>query len=740
MPVHIHGDGLEFHLHNQRLSYVVRLLDDGRASLLHFGGPLDPDVSYRHLEAPDAHRVDNWGHEGLRLECPTPGGPDFRAPALTVEQPDGTTVLELACVRHRVLAGKQPLPGLPSTYVERSEEADTLELELVDARSGVQALLAYTIFRDLPVVTRHLRVRNEGAAAVVLRCAMSASLELPEGPWDMIQLSGGWARERQVVRRRVVQGTQSVGSRRGHSSHHHNPFLVLERPGTTEESGEAYGLSLVYSGNFLAEVEGGASGTARARLGIHPDTFSWRLEPGEEFCTPEAVLAFSDRGRGELSDAYHRLYRERLARGAWRDRPRPVLLNNWEATYFDFDEPQLLRLATTARELGIELFVLDDGWFGDRDSDRTSLGDWTPNHRKLPGGLAAIGRAVEALGLGFGIWIEPEMISRASRLFVEHPDWAVGVPGRRRTEGRHQYVLDLSRREVVEWVYQTVAGILRSAPIRYVKWDMNRSITEPHASGLPPARQGEFFHRQVLSLYELYGRLTAEFPEVLFESCSGGGGRFDPGMLAFAPQAWTSDDSDAVERLGIQWGTSLCYPLGAMGAHVSAAPNHQVGRITSLATRAAVAFFGVFGYELDLLALTPGEREEVASQVAFYRQHRELFQRGRLVRLVSPFEGEHNVTAWMCVSPDAHRAVVGYYRVLQHAGDPACRLRLRGLDLAARYRVSTWPADGDPVERDNAGLRGGDELMSVGLLISAEPHDGSRRGDFWSRLFVLEAS
>jgi alpha-galactosidase len=738
--VHIHPDGREFHLRSGRLSYVLRLLEDGRVSLLHCGGALDPGVSYRHLDPLAAGGIDNWGHDGLRLECPTPGGADFRPPALSIEQPDGSTVLELACVGHRVIAGKPPLPGLPSTYVERDEEADTLELELLDARSGARVFLVYTVFRDLPVVTRHVRVRNAGAAALVLRCAMSASLDLPAGPWDMVQLSGAWARERHVVRRRVVQGGQSVASVRGHSSHHHNPFLLLERPGTTEETGEALGLSLVYSGNFLAEVEGDAAGAARARIGLHPATFSWRLEPGEEFCTPEAVVVFSDQGRGSLSDALHRLYRERLARGTWRDRPRPVLLNNWEATYFDFDEAKLLQIATAARDLGMELFVLDDGWFGERNDDRTSLGDWTANRRKLPGGLAGLGRAVEALGLGFGIWIEPEMISRESRLFEAHPDWAVGVPGRRRTEGRHQLVLDLTRREVVEWVYQTVAGILRSAPIRYVKWDMNRSITEAHAAELPAARQGEFHHRYILAVYALYRRLTDEFPEVLFESCSGGGGRFDPGLLAFAPQAWTSDDSDAVERLAIQWGTSLCYPLSSMGAHVSAVPNHQVGRVTPLATRGAVAFFGVLGYELDPLALTPAERTEVAAQIAFYRRHRALFQRGRLVRISSPFEEERNVTAWMCLSPDARQAVVGYHRVLQHPGEPARRVRLRGLDPAGRYRVSTWPEDGDPVQRDNGGLRGGDELMTVGLLVGAEPHEGPRRGDFWSRLFVLEAS
>ncbi len=420
-------------------------------------------------------------------------------------------------------------------------------------------------------------------------------------------------------------------------------------PTTTESEGEAYGFSLVYSGNFIAEAEVDPYDTTRIRIGISPNTFSWQLAPGEAFVTPEAVITYSDSGLGGMSDALHRLYRDRLARGTWRDRVRPVLLNNWEATYFDFDADKLLAIATAARDLGVELFVLDDGWFGERDKDDSSLGDWFVNTRKLPDGLGGLATKVEALGLRFGLWIEPEMVSERSRLFEAHPDWAIGIPGRPRTESRQQFVLDMSRPEVVDHLFGALSDVLASAPISYIKWDMNRNITEPYSTGLPPERQGEFFHRYILGVYDLYARLTAAFPEILFESCAGGGGRFDPGMLAYAPQAWTSDDTDAIERLRIQWGTSMAYPQSSMGAHVAAAPNHQTGRITPIETRAAVAFFGAFGYELDPTVLSDAERQTVAAQITFYKEHRELFQRGRFVRLRSPFEESGNQTAWMVV-------------------------------------------------------------------------------------------
>jgi alpha-galactosidase len=739
MPIDWDADAREFHLRNGRLSYVIRVFEDGSLGHLHIGAPLSPGHPYRHL-APG--RFDGFANrlgDPVPLEYPTEGIGDFRVPALAAVLADGSTALRLTYADHRIAAGKPPLPGLPNTYVDDPAEADTVEVDLIDAPSGVGVTLRYSIFRDQPALARSVTIRNGGDRPVRLATAMSLSLDLPDPGWDMTTLSGTGVRERHLVTRRLAHGRRSVSSRRGHSSHEHNPFLLLTRPATTEATGEALGVSLVYSGNFLAEAEVDAFGSTRIRIGIDPETFSWTLEPGDSFTTPEAVVAWSADGVGGLSDGFHRLYRDRLARGIWRDRPRPIVINNWEATYFGFDEARLLELADAAAGADIELFVLDDGWFGARDDDTSSLGDWVVDRRKLPNGLDGLARAIVAKGMQFGIWVEPEMVSRRSRLFEAHPDWAIGVQGRERTESRHQYVLDLTRREVVDHLFEAMSSVLSSAPIAYVKWDMNRSITEPWTPSLPPGRQGEFFHRSVLGLYELWDRLTSAFPDVLFESCAGGGGRFDPGLLAYAPQAWTSDDTDAVERLPIQWGSSIVYPLSSMAAHVSAVPNHQVGRVTPLATRAAAAFFGAFGYELDLTALEADELDQIADQVRFYREHRELFQFGRFVRLVSPFEADRNETAWMVVSNDRLQAIVGWYRVLNRPVPGPRRVRFRGLDPTARYRITLWPEPDDDTVLDGVAVRGGDELMEAGLIPGPFLRESAGLGDFAARLFVLEA-
>lgn len=729
----------QFHLHNGRVSLVLRVFEDGTLGQLHLGAGLPAGRSYRHLGPDPFPGFSNRVGSPVPLAYPTSGTGDFRVPALVAATADGATSLLLHYRDHRITAGKPSLDGLPSTYVEDPSEAETLEVTLADEPSGLEVDLRFTIFAGRPVIARSAVVRNAGAAPLDLRCAMSLSLDLPDADWRMVGLSGSWARERHVTERALVPGLQSVSSVRGASGHEHNPFLALRRATTDEAHGEAYGFSLVYSGNFLAEAEVEPYGTARIRLGIEPSTFGWRLEPGATFTVPEAIVAFSETGMGGISDALHALFRDRLARGHWRDRARPVLINNWEATYFGFDADRLVEIATTARDLGVELFVLDDGWFGARDDDTTSLGDWFVDRRKLPDGLDGVARRINELGIGFGLWIEPEMVSQRSRLFEAHPDWAIGIPGRPRTESRQQLVLDMARPKVVDHLTAVLTDVLASAPIAYVKWDMNRNITEPYSPSLPPDRQGEFFHRYILGTYELYRRLTERFPEILFESCAGGGGRFDPGLLAFAPQAWTSDDTDAIERLSIQWGTSLAYPLSSMAAHVAAVPNHQVGRITPLSTRAAVAFFGVFGYELDPTVLDDEERSEIAGQIEFYTAHRDLFQRGRFVRLISPFEGGRNRVAWMTVSDDRRQAIAATYQILSQADPGPGRLRLRGLDHDAVYRVATWPAWDDRLARINTGERSGAELMGAGLVLDAERWENAARGDFWARLFVLDA-
>ena len=735
MPIIWSPDSQEFHLQNEHISYVMRVLDNGWLGHLYFGSALRTDRPLAHLLPGEFLGFSNRVGEPVPLECPTGGSGDYRVPALAVEQADGSGVLDLRYKSHRIVPGKPTIPGLPSSYTEVGGEAETLEILLRDHVADLEVLLFYTIFRDRSLITRSMRVSNASTAPVIVRCAMSASIDLPDSGWQLITLNGEWARERHIDRRDLRPGHQSVSSSRGASSAQHNPFMALVRPSTTEEAGETIGLSLVYSGNFLAEAEVEPFGTMRARVGINPDGFAWVLDPGASFDTPEAILVHSAEGLGEMSHAYHSLFRERMARGVWRDRLRPILINNWEATYFDFDEARLLEIAAASRELGIELFVLDDGWFGQRDDDTTSLGDWQVNRRKLPGGLESVARKVEDLGMRFGLWIEPEMISRISVLFEGHADWAVGIPARPRTEHRNQYVLDMSRPEVVDHLFGVLSSLLGSAPISYVKWDMNRNITEPFTASLPPWRQGEFMHRYILGVYDLYDRLTKAFPGILFESCAGGGARFDPGMLAYAPQAWTSDNTDAIDRLKIQYGTTLAYPLSSMGAHVSAVPNHQGGRMTPLGTRAAVAFFGDFGYELDPTKLTEEERASVVEQVAFYKQWREVIQYGRFYRLRSPFEGDGNETAWMTVGRDRKTALAGFYEVLNRVNVGPRRLCLRGLDPAALYRVSVWP--GSAIPNEPSQLLGGDVLMYAGLAI------GGRRiaplGDFLATVYVLEA-
>jgi alpha-galactosidase len=745
VTIHWDAAGREWHLTNGRTSFAMRVLENGWLGHLHAGAPLRPGGSRRHLGPAAFEGYTNRVGEPVGLEVPVPGVGDFRVPALIVEGPDGSSVLDLRYVEHRISAGKPDLPGLPSTYAESGDEAETLEIDLVDEPNGLRVTVRTTLFADRPVLARSLTLVNGGSAPLVVRCAMSAVLDLPDAGWNLMTLSGTWAREQHVHHRPLVPGRQSVGSLRGVSGAEHSPYLAVRRPTTTESEGEAYGLSLVYSGNFLAESEVDPFGTTRLRIGIHPEAFAWRLESGATFATPEAVIAWSNEGTGGLSEAFHGLYRDRLARGRWRDRARPIVLNTWEATYFDFDHDRIVGLAGKAKDLGVELFVLDDGWFGRRDRDDSSLGDWVVDRRKLPGGIEALVRDVKALGLAFGLWIEPEMVNADSDLFRAHPDWAIGVPGRARTESRQQLVLDFGRPEVVDHIADALIAVFSSAPIDYVKWDMNRFITEPWTSAVPADRQGEFFHRFILGVYELYRRLTERFPDILFESCASGGARFDAGMLAYAPQGWTSDDTDAAERLRIQWGTSQAFPLSSMAAHVSAVPNHQTGRVTPLFMRAAVAMFGAFGYELDPTAMPADEQAEVARQIAWYGERREVLQFGRFLRLRSPFEGDGNETAWMAVDEAGSHAVVGFYRVLARPLPVRKRIRLRGLDPAATYRVTTWM---DSFEAPVATAdRAGDELMAIGIGI--EPPDmpvpantspdGIRvvRGDFQARLFDL---
>jgi alpha-galactosidase len=717
-----------FHLQANDTSYVMQIVRSGYLAHLYWGKKIrnvNGSRKLKFLDRPFSPNPDpsdrTFSLDTLPQEYPTYGNTDFRTPAYQVQLENGSMISDLRYKTHRIYKGKPKLKGLPATYVEHEDEAETLEIVLQDRVIGLHVTLLYTVYERWNVITRSVRFDNNGFERIKLLRALSMNIDFPHADYEWLHLPGAWARERAVERRPLVSGTQSIESRRGASSHQHNPFIALLQKGANEDYGEVYGFSLVYSGNFLAQIEVDQFRTTRVSMGINPFDFTWLLEPGESFQTPEVVMVYSDKGLNGMSQTYHQLYRTRLARGVYRDRQRPILINNWEATYFNFNEEKILRLAKTAAELGIELFVLDDGWFGKRDNDRSSLGDWFVDKRKLPNGLAGLAANINNMGMRFGLWLEPEMVSVDSELYRKHPDWCLHVPNRPRSEGRNQLVLDYSRKEVCDYIIQVISDVLASAPISYVKWDMNRHMTEIGSAALPPERQRETVHRYMLGLYRVMEEITSRFPYILFESCSGGGGRFDPGMLYYMPQTWTSDNTDAVARLKIQYGTSLVYPISAMGAHVSAVPNHQVHRITSLEMRGHVAMSGNFGYELDLTKLSEEEKAIVKQQVAFYKDIRRLVQFGTFYRILSPFEG--NETAWMFVSEDKSEAFVAYFRVLAEANAPLSFLRLKGLDPNKDYEII-----------GSGEVYGGDELMYAGLNVPR------RRGDFISVIWRLKES
>jgi len=713
-----------FHLQAGDTSYVMELVRDGY--LLHsYWGRRIADYRRSNKRAlldrgfsGNPYKEDRtFSLDTLPQEYPQYGNTDYRKPAYQIQLENGSTVSDLRYVSHRILPGKSSLAGLPAVYVEKDDEADTLEIVMEDKLTGLQALLTYSAFAARSVITRSVRFVNRGERDLRLLRAMSASVDFPDADYEFLHLYGAHVKERHISRQPLRPGLQAIDSSRGASSHQHNPFLALARTDTTETAGEVYAFNFVYSGNFLAQAEVDQFGTTRVTMGINPFDFGWKLEPGEAFQTPEAVMVYSAEGLGGMSRTFHDLYRTRLTRGKYRDKERPILVNNWEATYFDFNAAKILDIARVGKELGIELFVLDDGWFDKRNDDLTSLGDWIVDRSKLPDGLDRLAQQVNELGLRFGLWFEPEMISVDSELYREHPDWCLHVPERPRSESRHQLVLDLSRREVCDEIIRRVSDILSTVPIEYVKWDMNRHMTEIGSASLPADRQRETAHRYMLGLYRVMDAITSAFPDILFESCSGGGGRFDPGILYYMPQTWTSDNTDAVSRLKIQYGTSLVYPIVTMGSHVSAVPNHQVHRVTSLAMRGDVAMSGNLGYELDLTHLSAEERETVKEQVARYKEIRRLIQFGDFYRLLSPFEGD--AAAWAFADKEKKEVVAFYFRVLAEPAAPLRYLKLAGTDPGKKYRLA-----------GTEEVYGGDELAYVGISISRET-EGDFRSQVW---------
>lgn len=722
--IHVNETERVFHLSNAVFSYVLRVEEGNVLTNEYFGQAISAYRGGRKYPRVDRSFSPNFPEATDRLysldtilqEYPGYGTGDYRTPAQVIRHEDGSTVTDFRYKSYEIVTGKPRLDDMPSTYVEQDEEAETLIITLEDPKERLTARLVYTVYRDRPVLARSARIENEGAETHYLQKAASLSLDLPLQELEVITLNGMWGRERMMEREPVKRGVKVFDSKRGSSSHQMNPFLALVSPETTEYAGEAVGFSLVYSGSHQMLLERDPYGQTRVQLGINEFGFEWRLDPGACFQTPEVNIVYSANGTMEMSQAFHALYRERLARGTFRDADRPILINNWEATYFDFDEAKIKSIVDESAALGIELFVLDDGWFGRRDDDYTSLGDWFEYEQKIPNGLKGLADYIHTKGMKFGLWFEPEMISKESELFKQHPDWAIQIPGRGLSKGRDQYVLDFSRKEVRDNIVQQMTEVLDRVPIDYLKWDFNRNVTEVFSTSLPSDRQGEVLHRYVLGLYEVLETITSRYPNILFESCSGGGGRFDPGMLYYMPQTWTSDNTDAIARLKIQHGTSMVYPISSMGAHVSAVPNHQTHRETSLEMRGNVAMAGVFGYELDVTEMSEDEKAIVKQQVAFYQEHRRTFQYGTFYRLESAFDSNH--PSWMFVSEE--EVIVCDYSVLSETAPLIRLLKLRGLDTTAVYEVE-------------GQHYGGDELMHVGLYI--EP---IVKGDFVSKLYVLK--
>lgn len=712
-----------FQLNTAQTTYLIGLSPEGYVGHIYYGKRLKGEGSnylLRMNEAPYTPSVNKREKSSFLdrfpMEYPTGGIGDYRESCLDVRGESGSRGCEFTIESYRIIEGKPALPGLPASFGE-PEQVKTLEIVCKDAVLNLRTVLSYSVFEKCDVITRNVRIENVGEQHLKLEKVYSACLDMDNQDFEMLTLTGSWARERHMQRSRIRYGKQLVSSKRGESSHQEHPFLALVTPDTTQEQGEVYAMNFVYSGNFLAQAEMAQFGNVRMVMGIHSDDFCWNLRPGEVFQAPEAVLIYSSEGLGKMTHSFHDFYREHLIRSPYKYGKRPVLINNWEATYFDFNSEKLLDIAREAKKAGIEMLVMDDGWFGKRNFDDNSLGDWFVNEEKITSGLADLVKKVNEIGMDFGIWFEPEMISPDSELYKKHPDWAIRIPGREPTQCRAQYVLDLSRPEVVDYAYKCVADILHSAPIAYVKWDMNRQLCDIGSSYLDKESQGELLHQYMLGVYEMQERLVQEFPDLLLENCSGGGARFDPGMLYYSPQIWCSDDVDALERLRIQEGTALIYPLATMGAHVGDCPNHVVGRNTPFETRGHVALAGTFGYELDVTKIAQEEREQIPGQVALYHKYHALVQEGDYYRIAS-WSMEKPYDCWEVASKDGKEALVTFVQVLAQPNMSSRRIYLRGLKEEADYKLEGT----DEVYR-------GEELMKCGFLVPSE------RGDMKSWLY-----
>ncbi len=694
MPIILNEENKIFTLQTKSTSYQMKV--DSYGLLLHtYYGKKIPayDMSYNFENSyylsfsPYDAIAKPWNPHSVDIlpqEISTYGNGDFRESAINVRQADGSLGLELRYDSYKIEKGKYSLQGLPAFY---GDDAETLIITLKDKVYDVYVHLYYGVFEEYDLITRAYKVENRTNDTINLEKAM-ISLDFMNGDFDLVTFHGKHMKERMLQRNEVFYGTSSVGSSRGASSHMQNPFAILCDKNANEEYGSVYGFGLVYSGNFLISASKSQVKSTRVNVGINPENFNFTLEAGDSFVTPEVAMVYSNEGFGKMSRCYHKAIRNNLCRGKFKTARRPVLINNWEGTYFDFNADKLVAMANDASKIGIELFVMDDGWFGKRDNDLSGLGDWTPNEKKLQGTLKELGERINATGMKFGIWFEPECISADSDLYRAHPDYAFQMPNRIPSESRNQLILDMSRKEVRDNIYNQLEKVLNSANISYVKWDFNRHISDLYSIALPKDRQGEVFHRYILGLYELLERITTNFPDILFESCSGGGGRFDMGMLHYMPQVWTSDNSDAIDRLEIQYGTSFAYPVSTMGAHVSTVPNHGNARVTPLTTRGIVAYFGTYGVELDITKMTEEEKTEIRRQIVEFKKYYDLIQYGEYYRLQGPFDSTKFYTAWEVAREDGSEAIVASVRNRNEAGFVHEIVKVKGLTPDKLYRIN----------------------------------------------------
>lgn len=717
-----------FYLSNQKISYIFRVTPKiKKLEHVYFGERVNSHQTIENLIQSDSawgeKRIpgdDNSSLSRIMQEYPEYGTSDYRSPAFEIDYPTGDSISNFEYSDYKVIDGAPVIKDLPHVRYNDSD-CQTLTITLKDQYSDLVLKLNYTIDNDSASVIKNVTIKNTGSEVYNLENIKSSCLDVPNEDFELITLNGIWAREKLVNREPINPGIKEISSLRGASGHVHDPFIALVKPETTQNSGIVYGISTIYSGNHKETIELDAYGVVRVLTGINDNHFTWNLTAGESFTTPQSILTFSNQGLNQMSQTFHSLVRNHLIDPKWRDIKHPILINNWEATYFDFNEDKISALATQAADVGCDLFVLDDGWFAQRNSEKGSLGDWRVNYDKLPHGLTGISKKIHDLGMKFGLWFEPEAVSNDVPIFKQHPDWIIGVNNKSYSQGRNEYLLDFSNPQVVDNIFEQMDKILSATKIDYIKWDMNRNITEPHSNYLKKNQQGEFFPRYILGVYDLYARLIKKYPKILFESCASGGGRFDLGMLYYAPQTWGSDDTDAFERWQIQTGESYVYPLSSIGTHVSVSPNQQTGRIISLQTRCNVALFGTFGYEMNLLDLTDEEKVEVRQQIKLRKKYDELIAQGNFYRLRTRLSG---TDAWMVVSNDQKQALVCYFKGLSHPNFGYDQVRLSGLNENTRYSINdSYDAYGD-------------ELMNIGLPLHYQASANEMR-DFESTLFEI---